>query len=972
MNVNRLSPVVWLRLVPPTYALVAFLLLSAILVFSVSVAFGHAKQDGSFFESDGLQPDVNRDHDLIVDEDFENGVGVGMTLNNGAVWVCEDGNCFVKQVANISHDLAPGIFIGKNSWQNYTLKFRFNVQSGTGGPQVGWHVNSDGAYVITANGQSGFRFVADKLLPQNTSEQHAFNDINSPFRAGTWNTLEVQANGDRVRVFLNGDAVADESVPPEFKSDAGIVTIKTLPSAGGDLEIWYDDIEVRLLNLSEPLPEQPPATNQSSRIVIDEDFEFGIPSGFNFKNGAQLVCQEGNCFVKQVATSLMTLFPNVTMGENSWGDYSFKFRFNVRSGNGGPHVVWHETVDGRYFITATGQSGFQLRAEKKLASNQRQSHAFNDIKSPFTKGEWNTLEVQAEGDRIRLILNGQTMMDQVVPADFVSLHGKSSFRTLAAAGGDLEVWYDDVELRLLNVPEPTLVPTPTPRATPTAVPTEIPLIAPAVGMEAVLDEDFEDGIGPYISLLHEGSSLVCEDGNCFVKHVTSTSHDKSPNLWIGFKDLVNYSFRYRFNVRSSHGGPTANIRHGDRGRYVLRPSGQFGFQLSAYKTDSLGVETEHRIKSIIFPYPIKEWNTMEIQAFGDRIRVILNDRVLADEIIPEDFRTPAGAPSAATYTQSGGVEIWYDDLEVRLISIPESASIPTVRPSPTRAPRPTQPPTSIPSSATNRESKVVVTLDFESGIPSGISLNNGAIVACEEGNCFSKHVATPTQRSSPNVWFSRYILEDYAFRFRFNVRSGNGGPSVVWHWTEDGAYQINPIGQNGFAFFARKTIERNVNDKHQFNDIKSAYATREWNTLEVRADGDRISVLLNDNIVADVTVPEEFRFMVGLPAVITNSVAGEDIEIWYDDFEMRTLGDFDSAPPAPVSPQTSTPATTTVAEPSDSTEPPDEKSSRGFFTNTKPGESTLRANSLLDPTTLAVIGILITMVATMVQLFRGQ
>ena len=50
----------------------------------------------------------------------------------------------------------------------------------------------------------------------------------------------------------------------------------------------------------------------------------------------------------------------------------------------------------------------------------------------------------------------------------------------------------------------------------------------------------------------------------------------------------------------------------------------------------------------------------------------------------------------------------------------------------------------------------------------------------------------------------------------------------------------------------------------------------------------------------------------------------------------------------------------------------EEKSNRGFFTNTKPGDSTLRANSLLDPTTLAVIGIMITMLATMVQLFRGQ
>ena len=61
-----------------------------------------------------------------------------------------------------------------------------------------------------------------------------------------------------------------------------------------------------------------------------------------------------------------------------------------------------------------------------------------------------------------------------------------------------------------------------------------------------------------------------------------------------------------------------------------------------------------------------------------------------------------------------------------------------------------------------------------------------------------------------------------------------------------------------------------------------------------------------------------------------------------------------------------------VAESIEDPEVVKEKADRGFFTNTKPGESTLRANRIMDPTTLAVIGIMITMLATMVQLFKGQ
>ena len=142
MNVNRLSPAGWLRLVPPKGFLVASLLLSVLLALSISSAYGHAQpvaSDSNLNEPTGLlgslsetvrdrsnasgptasSPAPNSQESLVIDEDFELGNPPGFALKNGSLIACEQQNCFLKQVSFAEQSLSPRMEFGQNSWQDY-------------------------------------------------------------------------------------------------------------------------------------------------------------------------------------------------------------------------------------------------------------------------------------------------------------------------------------------------------------------------------------------------------------------------------------------------------------------------------------------------------------------------------------------------------------------------------------------------------------------------------------------------------------------------------------------------------------------------------------------------------------------------------------------------------------------------------------------------------------------------------------
>lgn len=139
--------------------------------FSPSVVLGQTKVDASYSVTVGLndisggpsattldhltendasemKPDVNREHDLVLIEDFEGSISPGISFIEGETITCEAGNCFVKHVATGGRrGQAPNLMFGRKLSEKYIYKIRFNVRSGDMGPAVSFRDPSEGRFL---------------------------------------------------------------------------------------------------------------------------------------------------------------------------------------------------------------------------------------------------------------------------------------------------------------------------------------------------------------------------------------------------------------------------------------------------------------------------------------------------------------------------------------------------------------------------------------------------------------------------------------------------------------------------------------------------------------------------------------------------------------------------------------------------------------------------------------------------------
>ena len=235
---------------------------------------------------------------------------------------------------------------------------------------------------------------------------------------------------------------------------------------------------------SAPPPTVPVPALKEGMLVFKEDFESGTAGSIQLGQGADVDCDAGNCFLRQVASGDSG---DVTswFGETSWQDFVFSVRFNIRSGRGGAAFLWRESDAGLYNMDARPEVGFHAIYVKIAGQKFEKLSAF-EMNAPFSRGEWHTLTVQAEAGQTSFYMDGVPLGAREVLDAEAPRAGRLGLRTFSDKGDDIEeVWFDDVEVRLLGqpggpatpsstpAPTHTMPPSPTftPQATPTAVPT---------------------------------------------------------------------------------------------------------------------------------------------------------------------------------------------------------------------------------------------------------------------------------------------------------------------------------------------------------------------------------------------------------------------------------------------------------------------------------------------------------------------
>ncbi len=227
---------------------------------------------------------------------------------------------------------------------------------------------------------------------------------------GEWNSFYIKMINDRVTVYLNGQVVVDNIIMENYWDrtqpifPAGQIELQAHGS-----KVAYRDLYVR--EIQRPQPYQ---------VSKEEEKEGFVPlfNGLNMKgwvgNTTDYFAQDGMIVYKPAGENSMNVN---TYTEKEFGDFILRFEFKLTPGanNGlGIRTPIHGNAAyvGMELQILDNEAGIY---KDRLQPYQYHGSVYGVIpaKRGFLKpvGEWNYQEVQAVGTRIKVILNGEVILD---------------------------------------------------------------------------------------------------------------------------------------------------------------------------------------------------------------------------------------------------------------------------------------------------------------------------------------------------------------------------------------------------------------------------------------------------------------------------------------------------------------------------------------------------------------------------------
>ncbi len=226
-------------------------------------------------------------------------------------------------------------------------------------------------------------------------------------KVGEWNSFHIRMVGERVTVWLNGELVTDNAILENFwDRSQPIFPVEQIELQAHGSKVAYRDILIKEIPRPEPY-----------RLTAEEEKE-----GFKILfNGTHLDEWTGNKRDYAVEGGQIVLYPSETFGGNlytqkEYGDFVFRFEFMLTPGaNNGLGIRTPMEGDAAYLGMELQILDNDAPIYEQLAVYQYHGSVYGVIpaKRGFLKphGEWNYQEVIAEGDQIKVILNGTTILD---------------------------------------------------------------------------------------------------------------------------------------------------------------------------------------------------------------------------------------------------------------------------------------------------------------------------------------------------------------------------------------------------------------------------------------------------------------------------------------------------------------------------------------------------------------------------------
>ncbi|MDB5261845.1 MAG: hypothetical protein JWQ14_1126 [Adhaeribacter sp.] len=224
---------------------------------------------------------------------------------------------------------------------------------------------------------------------------------------GEWNNFRILMQGDRVTVYLNGELVTDNVILENYwDRNMPIFPEEQIELQAHGSPVGYRNIYIREIPRPEPFKLSAAEKKEGYKVLFD-----GTNMHEWMGNTTDYTIAEGNMVVDPKPGSRGNLY-----SKEEYGDFVFRFEFKLTPGaNNGLGIRAPLEGDAAY-------TGIELQIldndadiYKDLEIYQYHGSAYGVLpaKRGYLKpvGEWNYQEVIVNGPKIKIILNGTTILD---------------------------------------------------------------------------------------------------------------------------------------------------------------------------------------------------------------------------------------------------------------------------------------------------------------------------------------------------------------------------------------------------------------------------------------------------------------------------------------------------------------------------------------------------------------------------------
>jgi hypothetical protein len=252
---------------------------------------------------------------------------------------------------------------------------------------VGAEVGSGGLYNNKTNPSKPLK-VADKPL-------------------GEWNTMFIRMIGDRVTVYLNGELVTDNIILENYwDREQPIFPRGEIELQAHGSKVWYRNIYIKESESPKPFELSEQEKAEGYKILFD---------------GSNMFQWTGNLVDYQLENGTISVHPTSSFGgnlytKNEYSNFVFRFEFCLTpSANNGVGIRAPMEGDNAYNAMEIQILDCEHPIYSDIEPYQHHGSVYGVIAAGHGAmkpvGEWNEEEILADGDHIRVTLNGKVILD---------------------------------------------------------------------------------------------------------------------------------------------------------------------------------------------------------------------------------------------------------------------------------------------------------------------------------------------------------------------------------------------------------------------------------------------------------------------------------------------------------------------------------------------------------------------------------